>query len=407
MPDDLLIRNARAILPDSVLHDADILVRGGMIAAVVEGRLDAHASAEIDAEGRWLLPGLVDVHCDAIEKEAQPRPGVRMPFDMALRELDRKLALCGITTMYHSISFGAGEGVRSNQGAADLVRAITAFARKPSLVRHQAHLRLEISNDTAFPIVEQLIDEQAIGLLSFMDHTPGQGQYRDARRYREYIRKTYWVGEAEIDRIVREKHAGRERVRDEDLHALARQAENAWIPVAGHDPDTLAAVDVAIERGADLLEFPIRLDIGLYAVQRGMWVCVGAPNVLHGRSHDGNLSAREAIGAGAANVLCSDYYPSGLLTAIFQIAADGIVALPTAVAMASVNAAASVRLDHVAGAIQPGWRADLLVVSTDLGSPVVEITIVGGQIVLSATTRSTAAAASDRRPSYALSGRGA
>src|SRR5262249_43345009 len=156
--------------------------------------------------------------------------GVRLPFDLALRELDRKLALCGVTTMYHGVSFGGGEGVRDNATAAELVRAIATFARGRTLVRHYAHVRLELSNWSAIDLVACLIDEGVVGMLSLMDHTPGQGQYRDASRYREYVRKTFWVADDEVDRIVREKREGRARVTEEQISCLTGRAHSGWIP---------------------------------------------------------------------------------------------------------------------------------------------------------------------------------
>ena len=389
MPRDLLIRGAHVVLANGILPDASVRIANGVIVDVsasigVAGR----SERVIEADGRWLLPGLVDMHCDAIEREVQPRPGVQLPFEMALREIDRKLAMVGITTMYHSVSFGAGEGVRSNEVAAALIRAITEFGEGPSLVRHQAHLRFEISNWEAIDLVATLVSEGSVGLLSLMDHTPGQGQYRDPTRYRDYVKKTFWIGEAEVDRIVREKHEGRARVTEAHLRELGEIARSARVPVAGHDPDSSESVQIAAARGASMLEFPMSLPVARYATEAGLDVCVGAPNVLYGRSHDGNLSAREAIAANAANVLCSDYYPSGLLPAVWTLVEQGIKSLPTAVAMASLHPARAIGLGFVAGSIEPGWLADLLLVSERGGRPVVDSTIVGGEVVMTADARS-------------------
>lgn len=390
MRGNLLVRRARVILPDGVLCPADVLVRNGNVVRVSTERLEHGGELLLEADDAWLLPGLIDVHCDQVEKEIQPRPNVQLPHDLALGELDRKLALCGITTMFHGVSFGAGLGVRSNEGAAALVRAIARFGRGPTLVRHHAHLRFEVSNWPALPLVAELIDEGSVGMLSLMDHTPGQGQFRDPKRFRDYIKKTFWAGEDELDRIVAELAAGRARVTDDDLRALCARADAARIPIAGHDPDNRGAIDLALERGAGMVEFPITLDVARYAAELRVSVCVGAPNVLNGGSHDGNLSAREAIGEGAADILCSDYYPSGLLPAVFRLVHDGVISLSEAVALATANAAASAGLRGVAGAIAPGYRADLILVSEASGRPNVEATIVGGEVVLTTARRSAA-----------------
>ena len=388
MPGDLLVRNARVVLPDRVVREADLRVRGGTVVELTGDVLEPHGEPVLEADGDWLLPGLVDVHCDAIEREVQPRPGVCLPVDAALAELDGKLALCGVTTVFHAVSFGAGEGVRSNELAAALVRAIAALGRRRTLVRHRAHVRLDVSNGAALPLVAALIEERAVGMLSFMDHTPGQGQHRDPKRYPEHLRTTSWAAEDEVDRIVAQKLAGRALVGEEDLRALADRAEAAWLPLAGHDPDTLDAVDRAIERGAGLVAFPVTLEAARYAADRGVHVCVGAPNVLHGRPHDGDLSARAAIAADAADVLCSDYYPAGLLQAVFALARDGAATLAEAVAMATANAAAAAGLQNAAGVIAPGWPADLVLVADDDGWPRVQGTVVDGELVLAVRQRS-------------------
>lgn len=386
MAGDLLIRRARAVRPAGVAT-ADVRVRGGRIAEVATPSLPWHGEPVLDAAGRWLLPGLIDVHCDAIEREVQPRPNVDMPYEVALPEIDRKLALCGITTMYHGVSFGGGVGVRSNEGAAELVRTLARFASGRTLVRHQVHLRFEVSNWSALDLCAELVDEGSVGLLSLMDHTPGQGQFRDPARFRNYARKTFFAGDEEIEGIVAEMRAGRDRVREHDLLNLADAARRARVPVAGHDPDSPRAVELAISRGATLVEFPIELEVATYAMSSGVHVCVGAPNLLHGRSHSGNLSARDAIAAGGADVICSDYYPSGLLPAVWLLAHSGVRALPEALAMATTNAADAVGLSGIAGTIAPSLIADLLLVGEADGCPVVDMTIVGGEVVLEAARR--------------------
>lgn len=388
MHGNLLICGARAVLPDRVLAGASVRIAGGQIAAIREQRIKPFPGETIlDAEGRWLLPGLVDIHCDAIEKEVQPRPTVRLPFELALMEIDRKLALAGVTTIFHGVSFGSGEGVRSNEVAAGLVRAIARFAAGSTLVRHRVHLRFEISNWQALGMVEGLIQEGHVGMLSFMDHTPGQGQYRDPERFVHYLRKTYWVGEEEAAHIVRQKVEGRNRVSEGQLRKLATLTLRADVPVAAHDLDSPEAVQRALSLGATIAEFPISTDVALYATRSGLDVCVGAPNALRGCSHDGNLNAREAISANAADLLCSDYHPSSLLQAPFALAASDLLPFPRALAMATQHAASAAGLGGLAGALETGGRGDLLLVSEVDGRPVVDVTIVGGQVVLAAGAR--------------------
>jgi alpha-D-ribose 1-methylphosphonate 5-triphosphate diphosphatase len=288
MRGSLLIVGACAILPDRVLENACVRVVGGKIAQIGDEPIAALPGEEvIDARGRWLVPGLIDLHCDAIEKELQPRPGVIVPFDLALAELDRKLALAGVTTMYHAISFGAGEGVRSNALAAELARAIAHFNRGPTLVNHRVHVRFELSNFEGLDLMAQLVEDGTAGLLSFMDHIPGQGQYRNPERFKEYVRKTYHVGEEAIDEIIRLKLDGRALVTDDRIRELAGLAQEREVPLAAHDLDTREAVDQALDLGVTLVEFPMHLDVARYGASQGLHNCVGAPNIVLGRSLDG------------------------------------------------------------------------------------------------------------------------
>ncbi|HEX3724130.1 MAG TPA: alpha-D-ribose 1-methylphosphonate 5-triphosphate diphosphatase [Nitrolancea sp.] len=388
MVNSLLIKEARAVLPDRVLESASVRVAQGTIVEVSATSLTAQpGEAVIEAGGRFLIPGLIDLHCDNIEKELQPRPGVMVPMELALAELDRKLALAGITTMYHSISFGAGEGVRSNEVAAQLARAIAHFATECTLVNHRVHIRFELSNYEALDLTAELLEEGTANLLSFMDHTPGQGQYRNPERFREYVRKTYHLGEDAVESIVQMKLDGRARVTDAQVRELAALALRRGIPLAAHDLDTRNAVTEAVARRITLVEFPMSLDVAQFATDHGLHNCVGAPNVVLGRSQDGNLSAREVIAAGAADVLCSDYHPGSVLRAIFMLADLGLVSLCDAVALATRNPATAVGLGDTTGVIQVGAAGDLLLVSEDDGRVAVDSTIVAGEVVLTATPR--------------------
>jgi alpha-D-ribose 1-methylphosphonate 5-triphosphate diphosphatase len=386
----LLIVGARAVLPDRVLPVACVRIVDGKIVEISEQPLEASPGEEtIQARGRWLMPGLIDLHCDAIEKELQPRPGVIVPFDLALAELDRKLALAGVTTMYHAISFGAGEGVRSNQLAAELARAITRFAQGHTLVNHRVHVRFELSNFEGLGLIAQLIEDGTAGLLSLMDHIPGQGQYRNPERFKEYVRKTYHVGEDAIDAIIEMKLEGRALVTDDRIRELAELARARGVPLAAHDLDSHGAVDGALALGVTLVEFPMYLDVARYGASQGLHNCVGAPNLVLGRSQDGNLSAREAVAADAADLICSDYLPSSVLRSVFTVADLGLAPLGDALAMSTCNAAATMGLAGVTGAIELGAAADLIVVSRESSHPTVDVTIVSGEVVLTASPRGT------------------
>jgi alpha-D-ribose 1-methylphosphonate 5-triphosphate diphosphatase len=377
----LLITNVRVVLPNRLIDPGYVYVENGYISEVGEGSTSGGSHLpEIDGAGAYLMPGLIDIHSDAVEKEIQPRPNVTFPVSIACSELERKLAAVGITTIFHSISFSAGEGVRSNELAATIARYLSRMSDKPHLIRNRVHLRYEITNTSAITLMDELIREGVADLLSFMDHTPGQGQYKTIEQYKKYIKKTYWLGEEEFNALVIQKMKERQAIDMSKLQSLATTARVNEVPLASHDDDAPDKIDEMYHLGATIAEFPINLATAKYARSLGMHVCVGAPNVLKGGSHENNLNAREAIDREAANILCSDYYPSGLLQALFYLVKNGHN-LPSAVCLATLNPAQATGLSDKLGSIEEGKIADLILVKLIEGRPVVIVTIVDGRVV--------------------------
>lgn len=377
----LLIANVRAVLPDRILDPGWVCVEEGFITAAGSGPLRHDTrSSTLDGDGAYLLPGLVDIHCDAVEKEVEPRPGVLFPVELACREMERKFAAAGIVTIFHSISFSAGEGVRSNELAAEIARQISGMGDGPHLIRNLVHLRYEISNDDGLELVKALLHEGCADLISLMDHTPGQGQYRTVEQYYQYARKTYHLDEQECASLVAQKVEARKNLKVEDLRLLAGLAAQRGICLASHDDDTPERVEEMRALGVTLAEFPVNLTTAQHARALGMHVCVGAPNLLRGGSHENNLSARVALQRGAAGILCSDYHPPSLLHAVFSLAADGY-GLPAAVCLATLNPAAATGLAAGLGSIETGKRADLIMVKLMRGCPVVFAVLSGGRTV--------------------------
>ncbi|MBD2867831.1 alpha-D-ribose 1-methylphosphonate 5-triphosphate diphosphatase [Paenibacillus sp. IB182493] len=389
----LIVKNGTVALPDRLLEGA-VAVKDGRIDAVLgdeEGVaewLRRHPDAEsIDARGRYVLPGLIDIHCDAIEKEVQPRPNTLFPLDMALLEFERKLPAHGITTMYHSLSLGVGLSLRGDHLLTGMVEHIRAYRSRRSMVRNKIHLRFEVSHLAGMAIVENYLNGNAIDYLSFMDHSPGQGQYRAPGSFERYVMKNQGVNAEEVREIVADLTERRKRVDWEGLRRLGRLAGERGIAVASHDDDSADKVEESIGYGVSVCEFPINLETAMHAAKRGLHVCVGAPNVVRGVSHDKNLRALDAVSAGAADILCSDYHPSSMLAAVFKLADEGVAALPEAVRMATLHPAQALRADGELGSIEPGKAADLIVVDRFEGLPWVTDTIVGGQAVYRASTR--------------------
>jgi alpha-D-ribose 1-methylphosphonate 5-triphosphate diphosphatase len=388
----ILIKNGTVVMEDEIA-DVAIGIADGRIEAVFvqDGEISRWMSSNldaivIDAQHKYVLPGLIDIHCDAIEKEIQPRPNTLFPLQMALLEFERKLPLHGITTMYHSLSLGVGLSLRGDHLLTEMIELINRYRANRSVIRNRIHLRYEISYLNGLSIVERCLRDKQIEYLSFMDHSPGQGQYRRAGSFEQYVMKNQGVDRGEVGIIVDDLVKRREQVDWIRLHELGKLAMENGIAIASHDNDTKDSVDQSAQLGATVCEFPINMETASYATSIGQRVCVGAPNIVRGASHDNNLRAVDAISADSAHIICSDYHPSSMLAAIFKLADEGIAALPKAVRMASLHPAEALGTNDELGSIKPGKAADIIIVDRYEKLPWVTCAIVGGNIVYRAAT---------------------
>jgi alpha-D-ribose 1-methylphosphonate 5-triphosphate diphosphatase len=355
---------------------------GHCAAPAKNGEVTGQQGKLLDAGGYWVLPGCVDLHSDAIEREIEPRPRAIFPVDLAFRELEKRLAGCGITTIFHSLSFAKDQlGLRSNEQAARVIRRLIELAAGPTLIRQRIHLPYEITDLSAVPIILQLLSEGGIDLLSFMDHTPGQGQFRQLEKYKEWVQWSHGIQEKDLEKHLALKNVDREAVFT-GVRRLAEKARRMGVPMAIHDADSQERIKMFQEMGVAISEFPVNSETAHYARQLDMDVCVGAPNAVRGNSQAQNLSATKAIESRAANILCSDYYPAAMLCAVFQLAGK-LGSLPHAVALVSANPACAAGIAQEAGALEPGRGADLVLVRVADGFPVVLATMVDGKTVYS------------------------
>ncbi|MFC5469971.1 alpha-D-ribose 1-methylphosphonate 5-triphosphate diphosphatase [Cohnella suwonensis] len=376
----LTIRGGSVVLPDRVIR-GDVAIEDGTIVSV--GEPGDSGGRVIEAEGAWVLPGLVDIHCDAIEKEIEPRPNTLFPMEMAFLNFERKLAGHGITTMLHSLSLGVGLSLRGEHLVSEIVRLIADLRKERAMIRHGVHLRYEVSHLTGFGLARALMEEGLLDYVSFMDHAPGQGQYHRPGAFEKYVMKNQGVGLDEVGVIVEELQERRARVDWSKLKALAAEARGRGIAIASHDDDSTEAVNRSLGFFATVTEFPLNLETAEYARTKGMGVCLGAPNIVRGGSHDGNLSAIDAIRAGAGHIVCSDYHPASLLHAVFKLEREGI-AMPRAVNMATLNPATALGRANRIGSLEPGKSADVIVVGQVRDVPLVRQAIVNGTVVYSA-----------------------
>ncbi|MDO9046931.1 MAG: alpha-D-ribose 1-methylphosphonate 5-triphosphate diphosphatase [Methylobacter sp.] len=374
------ITNARLVLTDVIVEHASLLIEDGRIAAI--NPIDVKAEQTIDLGNRYLLPGLIDLHADALEKDIEPRPNVHFPLEFAIAQADKRNAAAGITTVFHSLSFANAElGLRNNEMAADIVRAIHAFNGK-GLVDNRVHTRYEITDPTALPILLELLDEDSVHLLSIMDHTPGQGQFKDMRAYQDYLQNSYQKSAAETQALINDKLAQAEAAQIR-VRQLIDHAHGKNVHVASHDDDCLEKVAEIKGLGVHISEFPINLDTARCAIEQGMSTIMGAPNILRGKSQSGSMKAQDAIEHGVATCLCSDYTPASLLTAVFILEQRGVLSLSEAVKLVSLNPAQALGLSD-RGEIAVGKRADLICVDFTGDYPQVRQTWVNGQPVYQA-----------------------
>jgi len=360
------LTDLQIVLSDRTIERGALRIEDQRIAEIVEGAAVPHAKGRgVDCRGLIAIPGIIDMHGDMLESEAEPRPGAEFPLDMAVLELDKRLAANGITTAYAAISFWdtvRREKHRSGERACRMAAAVHAL-RDTLLVDLLVHARYEVTTPAVAPALLELLDQQQVHLLSLMDHTPGQGQYRNLEQYVAFISK--WRNADPAD-VAAETH---ERIYQAQngppvwrLAAdIVAQALAQGLPIASHDDDTPAKIDLMADLCVTISEFPVTLEAAQEARQRGMAVAMGAPNVLRGLSHSGNLSALEAIQAGAVDMLASDYAPAALLQAVFEVVNGGVLPLHEAARLVGQNPAAALGLRD-RGRIEAGLLADLALV---------------------------------------------
>ncbi|WP_455287380.1 alpha-D-ribose 1-methylphosphonate 5-triphosphate diphosphatase [Cupriavidus necator] len=375
------LTHATLVLPDRVLHDSALLIEDGRIAAIEPAAVPPHATV-IDLHSHTVMPGLVDVHCDAIEKEVEPRANVLFPLDFAVAQVDRRNAAAGITTPYHALSFAGDHfGVRNVDTAATLVRTVAAY-RRHSLVDNRIHCRYEVTDASAVPVLEMLMAEGVVDLLSVMDHSPGQGQFKTLDAYLAYMMGNHGMSREEAAEAAGKKAAALEGAH-ERVNRLVASAHQLGIPTASHDDDSPQRIAAMQALGVRMSEFPINLETAQAACAQALPTILGAPNVLRGKSQSGSMRAIDAICAGVGTILCSDYQPSTLIAAAYAAARQADLPLNEALALVTANPADACLLSD-RGRLVPGLRADVIAVASVAGQPMVTHTWAGGRLVFAA-----------------------
>ena len=380
----LLLQNATVITPNQVLNKASVLVEQGLIT-----QIDTHITAPantytIDAGGDLLLPGIIDIHTDALDAEIIPRPGADIPINVAFRELERKMSGCGFTTVYHSMHLGyesAQEHSRSKYTRRQDFETVHTATQGSTLLNNKIHLRFELSGINAYDECLEYLHKGYISMLSVMDHTPGQGQYTREHYIKAHMERGKTRQQAEQQYA---EMTSRPVIEGERLQNLITTAKTLNIPVASHDDDTVEKVNLMHGMGVNICEFPINMPTAQHAAQLGMHVVGGASNILRGGSLSGNVNMRDAVLHGYVNALCSDYYPPAIVHAIFKLHQENQIPLPQAVNLASLQPAKAAGISQYTGSVEIGKNADLILIKLLDNIPMVTHTIVGGNLVAQA-----------------------
>jgi alpha-D-ribose 1-methylphosphonate 5-triphosphate diphosphatase len=367
---NLTIRNARIISPDEEFIGC-LQITDGVITGLDRGT--THVAGAQDWQGDWLLPGLVEVHTDNLEKHLSPRPGVLWNAHAAMTVHDAQCAAAGITTVLDSVVIGdLDEGGARAQTQHTSIAALHQ-CRDEGLMRveHLLHLRCEVSAPDVLEVFHQYINDPLLSMVSVMDHTPGQRQWRDLKSYRRYSERNGRYSESEFDAMIAQRKADQQAYALPHRQVIVKAARAQDIPLASHDDTLLSDVELAVTEGVAMSEFPTTVAAARAARDAGMAIIMGGPNMVKGGSHSGNVSAAELAQHDLLDIFSSDYVPSSLLMATFMLGGLDCWSLPKAVNTVTRNPARAIGLQD-RGEIAVGQRADLLRVRLNrVGMPLV------------------------------------
>ncbi len=358
MTNQIILANARIVLPDEVVHGA-ICFSDDTITTIDQGA--AVPAGAVDCEGDYIAPGLIELHTDNLERHISPRPKVEWPHEAAILAHDRELAGTGITTVFDAMRVGS---IHKEEGgyakyARQLATEMLALRAKGSLkISHFLHLRAEICSETLAEELAEFTPEDRVGIVSLMDHTPGQRQFSDISKMKAYV-----MGKNGMDEAAFAEHiAYLKRLQDtygaahED--AAVSEGRRLGAVLASHDDTTRDQVDVSAKHGVAMAEFPTTIEAAKACHDHGIAVIMGAPNLVRGGSHSGNVAAKELAEQDLLDIMSSDYVPSALLMSAVHLG-EMWGNLPKGIATVTANPAASVGLDD-RGKLAVGMRADLL-----------------------------------------------
>ncbi|PTQ75885.1 alpha-D-ribose 1-methylphosphonate 5-triphosphate diphosphatase [Celeribacter persicus] len=367
---DFTLTNARIVLPTEVIQGS-LRIENGRIADVSTG--GTAIPGAIDAGGDMVIPGLIELHTDNLERHIEPRPKVDWPHQAAILAHDAELASVGITTVFDAMRVGsihtrgdAGYGKYARNLSREVMHLRDLGALK---ISHFLHLRAEICSETLEAEMAEFGSEDRVGLVSLMDHTPGQRQFRDIEKLRDYVQKKRGMSNAEFDDHVNHLYELRDTYAVRHEAVAVAEARRYGAVLASHDDTTAEHVEVSRQHGVRVAEFPTTVEAAQACKLHGIAAMMGAPNLIRGGSHSGNVAAHELAERGLLDIVSSDYVPSALMSSAMLLA-DLWDDLPRAIATVTANPAEAVGLND-RGRIVPGLHADLVRIARIEGMPVI------------------------------------
>lgn len=384
----LILTNGTVVTPTGIIERGSVVIEGEQIVAVLQATYPAgmdNGERVVDVGGRYVLPGVICLHNDGLEKAINPRPNTNFPADFALLTYDAQLAAAGITTQFHAISFlTLATKQRSLDDAIMMSHAVHAFTESGGgTLDHFVCFRCDVRQPGSLDAILTCIEDAPVRLVTINDHVPGQGQYRNVELFLKQTRP-YLPPDKQSDADLWEYHTTRiqykaetEHVVEETYVRLAHEARTRQFILASHDDDTVEKVEIMHRLGCRMAEFPVTVEAARRARELGMHVSMGAPNAVRGGSLTGNAGATELAHLGLVDILIADYHAPSILYAAWQWARQGVVTLPQAVAMTGAHPAAVAGLAD-RGSLVPGLRADVIIVEEAGDVPVVAAQIVAG-----------------------------
>ncbi|MEH7829377.1 alpha-D-ribose 1-methylphosphonate 5-triphosphate diphosphatase [Gemmobacter denitrificans] len=359
MSQEIILANAQLVLPDAVLR-GQIRLLDGRIADISEG--SAVPAGAMDCEGDLVMPGLIELHTDNLERHIEPRPKVNWPHAAAIIAHDAELASVGITTVFDALRVGSViSNAKANYGeyARDLADEILDLRAKGALrISHFLHLRAEVCSETLIAELDKFGPDDRIGIVSLMDHTPGERQFRDVTQLRNYVCGKHGISHAEFEDHVASQKALTARLGPAHEAAAVAAARRYGAVLASHDDTEAGHVARSAEHGAHFAEFPTTVEAARACHDHGIKVMMGAPNLIRGGSHSGNVAAQALAEADLLDIVSSDYVPSSLLSAALML---GDLWGNPARGIATVTAAPADAANLPdRGHLVPGARADVI-----------------------------------------------